>query len=195
MSSLRGTDISSSTVHGVLTWPEMLNSLVPEFLSLPKPANQVPPRRQISGATATVSTLETVVGHPNTPRGRRKDGCHYQRASVVEWVVFVFYFCFFWPSKIQESSQPTYVCRKGRLESGFPLLALQGLDEGRLLSADVGSCSPHHKHIKVVARAAGVLPNQPGSVCLVNSHLLGVRNKRRDKTCATSKKKKGKRQK
>lgn len=47
----------------------MLNSLVPEFLSLPKLANHVPPRRQISGATATVSTFETVVGHPNTPDG------------------------------------------------------------------------------------------------------------------------------
>lgn len=33
----------------------------------PKPANQLPPRRRMVGATATVSTLVTVVGHPNTP--------------------------------------------------------------------------------------------------------------------------------
>merc|ERR1719286_15359 len=45
----------------------MLKSLVPEFLGRPKEANQVPPRLQISGATATVSTLVTVVGHPKTP--------------------------------------------------------------------------------------------------------------------------------
>lgn len=67
MRSFKGMDISSSTVHGWLTWPEMLKSLVPEFLSRPKPRNQVPPRRQMVGATATVSTLATVVGQPNTP--------------------------------------------------------------------------------------------------------------------------------
>ena len=57
MRSLRGTDISSSTVQGLFTCPEMLKSLVPEFLGRPKLANHSPPRRQISGATATVSTL------------------------------------------------------------------------------------------------------------------------------------------
>ena len=57
MRSLSGTDISSSTVQGLLTCPEMLNNFVPEFLGLPKLANHSPPRRQISGATATVSTL------------------------------------------------------------------------------------------------------------------------------------------
>lgn len=67
MSSFRGIDISSSTVQGWFTCPEMLNSFVPEFLSLPKLTNHEPPRRQMVGATATVSTLATVVGHPNTP--------------------------------------------------------------------------------------------------------------------------------
>ena len=43
------------------------STLVPLFLSRPKDANQVPPRRHIVGATATVSTLVTVVGHPNKP--------------------------------------------------------------------------------------------------------------------------------
>lgn len=33
----------------------------------PKPANQLAPRRRIVGATATVSTLVTVVGQPKTP--------------------------------------------------------------------------------------------------------------------------------
>lgn len=70
--SRSGIDISSSTVHGVLTWPEMLKSLVPELRSRPKLANQLPPRRQMVGATATVSTFATVVGQPKTPRGRKK---------------------------------------------------------------------------------------------------------------------------
>jgi len=41
--------------------------LVPEFLSRPKDANHEPPRLQIVGATATVSTFVTVVGQPNKP--------------------------------------------------------------------------------------------------------------------------------
>jgi hypothetical protein len=36
-------DISSSTVTGLLTWPEIQYSLVPEFLSRPKPANHWAP--------------------------------------------------------------------------------------------------------------------------------------------------------
>ncbi|KAG9334312.1 hypothetical protein JZ751_008294 [Albula glossodonta] len=35
-------------------------------------ANHEPPRRQMVGATATVSTLATVVGQPNTPLHHRK---------------------------------------------------------------------------------------------------------------------------
>src|SRR5699024_8277199 len=65
ISSFIGIDISSSTVHGYRTWPEMLNSLVPELRGRPKDTNQAPPRRQMAGATATVSTLATVVGQPN----------------------------------------------------------------------------------------------------------------------------------
>ena len=35
--TLRGTDISSSTVQGLLTWPLILNSLVPVLRGRPKP--------------------------------------------------------------------------------------------------------------------------------------------------------------
>lgn len=47
ISSFMGIDISSSTVQGELTWPEMLNSLVPEFRGRPSPKNHVPPRRHM----------------------------------------------------------------------------------------------------------------------------------------------------
>ncbi len=52
------------TVQGVLTWPEMLKSLVPWLFLRPKDENHSGPRRRMVGATATVSTLVTVVGQP-----------------------------------------------------------------------------------------------------------------------------------
>ena len=59
-----GIDISSSTVIGLFTWPEMQKSFVPALFFRPKPANQLEPRRRMVGATETVSTLATVVGQP-----------------------------------------------------------------------------------------------------------------------------------
>ena len=53
---------------------DIVFTLVPEFLSLQNEANQTPPRRQIVGATATVSTFVTVVGHPNKPMSAGKGG-------------------------------------------------------------------------------------------------------------------------
>lgn len=47
MSSFKGILISSSTVQGLFTCPEMLNNLVPELRVLPNEANHVPPRLQI----------------------------------------------------------------------------------------------------------------------------------------------------
>mmetsp|Transcript_20774 Transcript_20774/g.64602 ORF Transcript_20774/g.64602 Transcript_20774/m.64602 type:complete len:200 (+) Transcript_20774:513-1112(+) len=66
-SSRSGMLISSSTVIGLLTCPEMQKSLVPELFLRPNDANQSPPRRRIVGETATVSTFVTVVGHPYRP--------------------------------------------------------------------------------------------------------------------------------
>lgn len=43
ISSFNGILISSSTVQGVQTCPEILNSLVPELRVRPKEANHVPP--------------------------------------------------------------------------------------------------------------------------------------------------------
>ncbi len=64
MSSRNGMLIASSTLHGLLTWPEIWNSLVPVLFFWPKPGNQLAPRRRMVGATAIDSTLFTVVGQP-----------------------------------------------------------------------------------------------------------------------------------
>jgi hypothetical protein len=67
MSSLKGIDIYSSTVQGLLTCPEIQNSFVPLLFGLPKEENQLAPLLMIVGQTATVSTLVTVVGQLKTP--------------------------------------------------------------------------------------------------------------------------------
>merc|ERR1719430_904836 len=88
ISSFRGMLISSSTVQGLFTWPEMLKSLEPELRVRPMPANQSPPLLQMVGATATVSTLVTVVGQPKTPTSagnggfRRGFPCFPSRLSI-----------------------------------------------------------------------------------------------------------------
>src|ERR1700745_3644549 len=64
ISSRNGIDIASSTLHGLLTWPEMQKSLVPKLFGAPKLVNHDAPRLRISGATAIDSTLLTVVGQP-----------------------------------------------------------------------------------------------------------------------------------
>ena len=48
--------------------------ILPVFLGLPNEANHSPPLLQIVGATATVSTLVTVVGQPKTPTSAGNGG-------------------------------------------------------------------------------------------------------------------------
>eukprot|EP00919_Chromeraceae_sp_WS-2016_P072841 GHVR01172180.1.p1 GENE.GHVR01172180.1~~GHVR01172180.1.p1 ORF type:complete len:161 (+),score=8.77 GHVR01172180.1:1348-1830(+) len=67
ISYLKGIDISSSTVQGLLTCPEIQNSFVPRLFGLPKDENQEAPRLMMVGQTATVYTFVTVVGQLNTP--------------------------------------------------------------------------------------------------------------------------------
>ena len=64
MSSFIGMLISSSTLHGWFTWPEMQKILVPVLRGRPSSANHLAPRFRIAGDTAIVSTLLTVVGQP-----------------------------------------------------------------------------------------------------------------------------------
>lgn len=54
ISYLRGIDIYYSTVHGLLTWPEIQNNFVPLLFGLPNEANQDAPLLIIVGQTATV---------------------------------------------------------------------------------------------------------------------------------------------
>merc|ERR1719153_244452 len=88
ISSFRGMLISSSTVQGLFTWPEILKSLEPELRVRPILANQSPPLLQMVGATATVSTLVTVVGQPKTPTSAGNGGfrrgwpCFPSRLSI-----------------------------------------------------------------------------------------------------------------
>lgn len=63
------------------------------------------------------------------------------------------------------------VGREGRLEARLALLALQRLDQRRLLAADVGAGAAVDEHVKVVARTAGVLADQTLFVRLVDGDL------------------------
>ena len=56
--------ISSSTLHGLLTLPEIQKILVPVFLGLPRDANHFAPLLRMVGTTAIVSTLFIIVGQP-----------------------------------------------------------------------------------------------------------------------------------
>jgi hypothetical protein len=64
---LKGIDIYSSTVHGLLTCPEIQNNFVPLLFGLPKEENHEAPLLIIVGQTATVYTFVTVVGQLKTP--------------------------------------------------------------------------------------------------------------------------------
>ena len=64
ISSFNGMFISSSTLQGLFTFPDIQKILVPVFFSLPKDANHFPPLLNIVGTTAIVSTLLIIVGQP-----------------------------------------------------------------------------------------------------------------------------------
>merc|ERR1719285_596846 len=51
-----------------------------------------------------------------------------------------------------------------RLQAGLSLLPLEALNQGSLLSTDVGASSTVHKQVKVIAGAAGVGPKEAGII-------------------------------
>jgi hypothetical protein len=73
------------------------------------------------------------------------------------------------------TTKETDIGRERGLETGLALLALDRLDERRLLAADVRSGTAVHVDVKVVARSAGVLADETGLVRLVDG-LLDVRS-------------------
>ena len=61
-------------MHGLLTFPEIQNILVPVFLGLPIVENHLAPFLNIVGTTAIVSTLLIIVGQPYKPIRAGKGG-------------------------------------------------------------------------------------------------------------------------
>jgi hypothetical protein len=66
--------ISSSTLQGVFTFPEMQKILVPVFFYFTNEANHFPVFLKIVGTTAIVSTLLIIVGQPYNPIKAGKGG-------------------------------------------------------------------------------------------------------------------------
>merc|ERR1719445_3052774 len=69
------------------------------------------------------------------------------------------------------AAEDANISREGRLQARFTLLALQRLNQSRLLPTDVGSGPAVNEQIKVVSAAAGVLAQEPGLVSLSDGYL------------------------
>src|ERR1700761_8929342 len=74
ISSRNGMPSSSSTLHGLFTWPEIQNTFGPEFFGRPSELNHAAPRRMMGGAPAILSTLFTVEGEPYSPTAAGNGG-------------------------------------------------------------------------------------------------------------------------
>lgn len=71
----------------------------------------------------------------------------------------------------RRAAEDTDGSRERRLQTGLAGLALERLDKGGLLTADVGAHSTVEEDVEVVARSASVLADQAGLVCLLDGAL------------------------
>ena len=157
MSSLNGIDISSSTVQGLFTWPEMLNNFVPEKIAswfnkfknvIYMNTNHQCDLKKLQ--YSIMSGIPTCVSRPaerGEPRasppadGRRHGhGLHVGHGG--------------------RATEHAHVSRERRLQPRLALLSLERLDQGRFLTADVGAGAAVAEHVKVVPGSAGVLTYQ-----------------------------------
>lgn len=169
-----GMDISSSTVTGRLTWPEMANSLVPWLFLRPMEENHSGPRRRMVGDTATVSTLVTAgrVGgeggegwEGGQASGRGGAACSAALAGRAGREGREPECALKGPrerrprcSQGQRGGQAAarltgggaavqaHVGGEGRLEARLALLALQGLDQRRLLACRAAAAEAGSSH-------------------------------------------------
>ena len=123
--------ISSSTLHGLFTWPEMQKILVPVFFGRPSALNQAAPRRRIVGRDGD--------GFDIVDCGRAAIKADRRR----EW----------------------------RLQARLALLAFQAFQQRGLFAADIGAGAAMEINVVVVARAAGIVADQPGLIGLVDGDL------------------------
>merc|ERR1719204_2939989 len=68
------------------------------------------------------------------------------------------------------TAEDTDVSGEWGLQAGLALLTLQALDQGGLLSADVGASTTVHKEVEVIARATGVGSQEASVVGIPGSH-------------------------
>ena len=66
-------------------------------------------------------------------------------------------------------------CRERRLQARLAFLALKAFDHRGLFTANVCASAPVHEHVKVIARAAGILANQTRIIGFVDGRLKRFR--------------------
>jgi len=69
------------------------------------------------------------------------------------------------------ATKDTHIGGEGGLQAGLASLALNALDEGGLLAADVGASTHMDVHVKGIAGATGILANESSLVRLIDGHL------------------------
>src|SRR6185312_2240630 len=69
----------------------------------------------------------------------------------------------------------THRGRERRLQARLALLALEALEQRRLLAADIGAGAAMEIELEIIARAAGVLADEPRGISLIDRRLEDLR--------------------